>query len=78
MIAQETESKMCAFCNGKELVTISVTGMAFPMGEKCYDKAIKHNVQWDEDTKLTELKRRLRHREGLNTPQHPIDRDENL
>jgi hypothetical protein len=58
----EFDSKLCAFCNGKELATLSVTGMSFPMGEMCYDKAIKRNVSWDKDTTLKQLKSLLRQR----------------
>jgi hypothetical protein len=54
-------TKMCAFCGGKELATIGVTGMGFPMGEKCYTKANKRSVVWDENTTLKELKHLLRH-----------------
>lgn len=51
---------MCVFCNGKETTEIGVTGMAFPMGSKCYAKAIRKNVVWDEDTPLKTIKSLLR------------------
>jgi hypothetical protein len=54
------DDKLCLFCNGKELATISVTGMGYPMGDKCWDKSIKKNVNWDENTSLKTLKHLLR------------------
>ncbi len=58
----EFDSKLCIFCDGKELATLSVTGMSFPMGNLCYGKAIKRDVQWDDNATLKELKRLLRQR----------------
>jgi hypothetical protein len=58
----EFDSQLCAFCNGKELATLSVTGMSFPMGDNCHKKSIDRNVSWDDNTTLKELKSLLRQR----------------
>lgn len=78
MMAREVDASICVFCNGKEKADMGATGNNYPMGPKCYKKSTDRNVEWDEDTKLKVLKGRLRHREPLNTPEHPIDGDENL
>ena len=54
------DSKLCTFCDKKEVAVINVTGMGFPMGENCYKKAVKKNVIWGEDTNLKTLKHLLR------------------
>ena len=67
MVTKEIDASICVFCNKGEIAVLSVTGMSFPMGQKCHEKSIKRNVNWDENTKLGELKRRLRHRQQLNS-----------
>ena len=56
------DNSLCVFCNGKELATLGVTGMSFPMGDKCYKKSIQRNVSWNDNTTLKELKSLLRQR----------------
>lgn len=58
-MVKELNTEICAFC-GKEPTSIKVTGMGYPMGEKCYKKANKKGVNWDEKTKLKVLKHELR------------------
>jgi hypothetical protein len=60
-----TNSKVCAFCDGEEIVQVGVTEHAIPMGNLCFDKAIDKGVTWDYNTKLTELKSHLRKRRTL-------------
>jgi hypothetical protein len=64
---KELDTSVCAFCGGKELAEFSVTGLAFPMGARCYKKAIRKGVTWNEDTTLKEIKSRLRFGEPLNS-----------
>jgi hypothetical protein len=61
-MTKELNASLCAFCDGKELAILTATAASFPMGEKCYDKSLKRNVEWNDDTGLTELKRRIRKR----------------
>jgi hypothetical protein len=58
----EFDTKMCIFCGGKELATLGVTGMSFPMGDSCYAKSIQRNVSWDDNTSLKTLKSLLTQR----------------
>jgi hypothetical protein len=58
----EFDSKLCVFCNGKELATLGVTGMSFPMGDNCHKKSIDRNVSWDDNTTLKQLQSLLRQR----------------
>ena len=49
----------CSFCS-KELTYITITGRNFPIGEKCWNKVMKGNVNWDEDSTLTSIKNQMR------------------
>jgi hypothetical protein len=65
MVAKGIDASVCVFCTKGELAILSVTSMAFPMGQKCYEKSLKRNIEWDEDTTLKDLKSRLRRRDEL-------------
>jgi hypothetical protein len=56
------ESRLCAFCDGKEVAQVGVTEHAIPMGENCFGKAIDKGVVWDYNTTLTQIKSLIRQR----------------
>jgi len=63
--------KMCEFCKGKEITAFAITARALAIGDKCWTKAIERGVTWAYNTKLTELRRKIRQRQPqpLSRPQ---------
>lgn len=50
------EKGTCVFCNKKEESIAMLTDRAFPIGLKCWSKAIQKGVSWANKTPLTTLR----------------------